>query len=68
VAGPIRPFVRKTKIILEIPAKHGSMAARQSSGVRDSKIHKVNAGELSEAAIPRSERYFSELKRGYPVR
>jgi hypothetical protein len=41
----------KLKKILEILAKHGSMAARQSSGVRDSKIHKVNVGELSEAAI-----------------
>jgi hypothetical protein len=29
----------EVKIILEIPAKVGIMAARQSSGVRDSKIH-----------------------------
>ncbi len=52
------PFACNVKIILEIRAKVVSIKPRQSSGDRDSKIHNVNTGELSEAAISRSERCF----------
>ena len=54
--------------MLEIPEKVARIAPRQSSGVRYSKIMKVNAGVLSEAAFRARRGVFSELKRIFPVR
>jgi hypothetical protein len=54
--------------MLEIPAKGASIAPRQSSGVRESKIHDSERGDSSEAEFLGWRGIISELKRGFPVR